>query len=171
MSKFEKILSGGDLRSLGKSGSIIVKVHNQDDFDELFKYVFYKDRVVVMRTIDTIEKITINHPRYLAKHKDEIMKLCTIAKDKELKWHLALLIPRLYLSGLDFVKAWDMLTKWANDKGDSRLVRVGAIQGLFEMTKQNINLTEKFNLIMQHVEKERIPSINARIRNIRKEMV
>ncbi len=167
---FDKILAGGDLRSLGKSNAIISTIQNQHDFDELFSYLFDKDRVVVMRTADVIEKITINNPHYLAKHKKEIIELSSSATQKEFKWHLALLIPRLHLNNEELGKAWDTLTKWAKDRTNSRIVRVHSIQGLFEMMKQKNNLKQDFNLTLQELEKENIPSISARIRIIRKQL-
>ena len=85
---FDKILSGGDLHSIGKNNSVISKIQTQTDFDNLFKCIFHKDRLIVMRAADTIEKITINNSQYLAKHKEEIIKLCHSAIDKEFKWHL-----------------------------------------------------------------------------------
>jgi hypothetical protein len=164
---FEKILSGGDLRSIGKSNSVILKIQTQNDFDELFQCLFHEDRLVVMRAADTIEKITINNTQYLAKHKDAIIKLCNVAMDKELKWHLALLIPRLNLDAKEFDKAWNTLTKWAKDKTNSRIVRVNSIQGLFEMKKQKGELEKDFSLTLTELGKENIPSINARIRQLK----
>lgn len=166
---FEKILSGGDLRSIGKVNSVILKIQNQHDFDKLFKLLFHVDRLVVMRTADAIEKITINHPKYLTKHKLEIIELCDVAKDKELKWHLALLIPRLQLSDKEFGKAWKTLTKWAKDGTNSRIVKVNSIQGLFEMIKRENYLLNNFNSTLAEIERENIPSVNARIKNIRKQ--
>lgn len=131
MTAFEKILSGGDLRSIGKSNKLILKINNANDFDELFKYLYNVDRLVVMRAADTIERITIDNPQYLTKHKNEIIELCDAAKDKELKWHLALLIPRLNLNNREYEKAWVTLTIWARDKDNSRIVRVNSLQGLF----------------------------------------
>ena len=170
MKEYEAILSGGDLRSLGRSKSIISKINSQNDFDELFEYLFHNDRRIVMRSADAIEKITIKNPFYLAKHKNKVVELLYAAKNIELKWHLAVLVSRLHLDNVEFGKIWDTLTKWAKDKTNSRLVRVGAVQGLFEMTKQKNNLVKSFKLTMLEIEKEAIPSINARIRNIRKEI-
>jgi hypothetical protein len=163
---FEKILSGGDLRSIGKSNSVILKIQIQKYFDEFFKYLFHEDRLVVMRAADTIEKITINNPQYLTNHKSEIFELCNVANDKELKWHLALLIPRLHLDNSEFGKAWNTLTKWAKDKTNSRIVRVNSIQGLFEMMKQKSELEKDFSLTLAELEKESVPSINDRIRKL-----
>ncbi len=167
MTDFEKILSGGDLRSIGKSNSVILKIQTQKDFDELFQCLFHEDRLVVMRAADTIEKITINNTQYLAKHKYAIIKLCNIAMDKELKWHLALLIPRLHLDNSEFSNAWNTLTNWAKDKTNSRIVRVNSIQGLSEMKQQKKVLEKNFSLTLSEIEKENIPSINARIRQLK----
>ncbi len=167
MTDFEKILSGGDLRLIGNSNSVIFKIQTQKDFDELFQCLFHEDRLVVMRAADSIEKITIKNTQYLSKHKDAIIKLCNVAMDKELKWHLALLIPRLHLDNSEFSNAWNTLTNWAKDKTNSRIVRVNSIQGLYEMKQQEKVLEKDFSLTLSEIEKENIPSINARIRQLK----
>lgn len=166
--RFEKMLSGGDLRSIGQSNSVAAKVKTQNDFDELFKFLFHTDRLVVMRAADAMEKITINNPHYLTGHKQAILALYNAAKDKELKWHLALLLPRLQLNGNEMGKAWNTLTKWAKDKTNSRIVRVNSIHGLWELSNQQNNLVHDFKLTLLEVEKENISSLNARIRRIKK---
>ncbi len=167
MKDFVNLLSGGDLRSIGKSNSVVSLTVNQQDFDELFKLIFLDDQLLVMRAIDAIEKITLKHPNYLIKHKNEILNLSTVAHDKEFKWHLAQIIPRLSLTPHELTKAWKLLTNWALDKNNSRIVRVNSIQGLFEMLKENNELTQDFALTLTELEKEDIPSINARIRSIK----
>lgn len=166
--QFEDILSGGDLRSLGANRSAITKVKNQRSFDRLFKCLFHQDRLVVMRAADAIEKITVNDKQYLISHKKELFTLCNRVEHKELKWHLALLIPRLHLNNSELGKAWDMLVTWAKDKANSRIVRVNSIQGLFEMVKHKNKLQKGFALTLSQLEKENIPSLNARIRKLRK---
>lgn len=170
MNRFEKLLSGGDLRSIGKNNSVIKKIKNQTDFDELFKYLFHANRIVVMRAADAIEKVTATNLNYLGTHKPEIFTLCSTAKNKELLWHLAQLIPRMSLSYEEFIKAWKMLSSWTFDKSNSRIVRVCAIQSLYDLSKQQQNLMTDLNTIMFEIEKENIPSLNARLRLIRKEI-
>ena len=58
MNRFEKILSGGDLRSIGQSNSVALTGLSKEDFNELFDCLFSKNRVVVMRAADAIEKIS-----------------------------------------------------------------------------------------------------------------
>jgi CRISPR/Cas system-associated protein Csm6 len=56
MSKLQKHLKGGDLRSIGKVETIVKTIKTQYDFDNLFKGLFNNDRLVIMRTADAIEK-------------------------------------------------------------------------------------------------------------------
>ncbi|HUH33888.1 MAG TPA: hypothetical protein VLZ28_08030, partial [Daejeonella sp.] len=95
MKQLEKMLAGNDLRSIGQVTLVIQTIKDQSDFDELFQSLFNPDRGIVMRAADAIEKITVNKHDYLVKHKEQILDLCRTAKDKELKWHLALLLPRV----------------------------------------------------------------------------
>ena len=167
MSKFQNILQGGDLRSIGEVNEIIKLIKSQAGFDELFIGLTNSDRKIVMRTADAIEKITKDNPDYLKKHKTQLLQLCGKAKNIELKWHLALIISRVYLTEKELGIVWQILTNWATDKQESKIVRVNSIQGLFNLLKQRPDLTEDFNLTLSLLEKERIPSINARIKKIR----
>ncbi|CAN5321291.1 hypothetical protein BH09BAC6_BH09BAC6_15000 [soil metagenome] len=170
MESIVELLSGGDLRSIGKSNQVISLIHTQKDFDQIFNRLFDEDRLMVMRCADAIEKITRINRAYLAKHKTAIIKLGETAKNKELKWHLALLIPRLQLTAPELRSVWKLLYDWAADKINSRIVRVNAISALFELTKQDRELTNSFYGLITAVEKEKIPSINARIKSISKEI-
>jgi len=164
---FQDILKGGDLRSIGKANKIVTMVKTQNDFDNLFIGLTDSDRKVVMRTADAIEKITLDKSDYLQKHKTKLLKLCHIAKQIELKWHLALLVSRLNMTDKELGTIWDRLTMWATDRKESKIVRVNSIQGLFNLLKYKPELLQDFNLTLTEIEKEKIPSINARIRRIK----
>ena len=168
MGRFTDQLKGGDLRSIGKADRIVAQIKDQADLDELFKGLFDPDRKVVMRTADAIEKITLTHPMYLQKHKDEIIALCKSSQAIELKWHLAQLLPRLRLTAQEVEKCWNILSEWAADRNESRIVRVNSLQGLFELSERIKNGRSEFDRIADQVEPERIPSINARIRKLRR---
>lgn len=168
MTRFAKLLSGGDLRSIGKSNAVIDKIRSQKDFDDLFEYLFHADRIIVMRAADAIEKITVNNPKYLSRHKKKVLGLSNVAKDKELKWHLALLMCRLELDENEFAQVWHILTAWARDKNNSRIVRVNSIQGLFDLKSQRNELEKDLALTLAELEKENVPSLNARMKRLKK---
>ena len=135
-------------------------------FDALFENVYYNDRKVVMRAMDAIEKITLNAPHFLHVHKAAIWSLFKTAKDKELKRHLVLLVPRLQWQDEEWAFLWDVLTHWALDKKESRIVRVNAIQALSDLLPQHPELAQDFHWTLTEIAKEQTPSINARIRKI-----
>ena len=166
MNNFQDILKGGDLRSIGKANEIVPEVNTQNDFDELFIGLNHSDRKVVMRTADAIEKITLKKTDYLQKHKKAIVDLCQITIDIELKWHLALLVSRLSLTKEELENTWGLLTKWVTNRQESKIVRVNSIQGLFNLLQQNQELSQNFNATLVEIEKEKIPSLNARIRKL-----
>ena len=74
--RFDRLLSGGDLRSLGNSSIAVLKINDQNDFEELFKFLQNDNRIIAMRAADVIEKITIQNPSYLIRHKNFLLELC-----------------------------------------------------------------------------------------------
>ncbi len=162
MDEFIKYLHGGDLRSIADVDQLIPLIKNQKNFDELFRFLSSEDRLVVMRTADAAEKITKTHPAYLDPHKSEIIELLNNAKDKELKWHLALMVSRIDLSENELERVWNKLEAWVRDKSESKIVRVNSLQALYELSSLNKALKRDFEIIIGDIKKENIPSINAR---------
>lgn len=68
--------------------AIIVKeIDGQQTFDGLFGCIFNNDRIIAMRSIDAMEKITIIHPEYLIPHKKSLLNILHVSENKEIKWH------------------------------------------------------------------------------------
>lgn len=160
-------LDGGDLRSIAEANKVAEEIGNQEDFDSLFLYLYDKDRLIVMRAADAIEKITLARPEYLKKHKNEIINFCLSEVNMEFKWHLALLLSRLSPSLKEQYSIFEILKKWALNTGESKIVRVNAIQSLYELAIRNEIFEVDFAGIINIVGKENIPSLNARIRKLK----
>jgi len=169
MSSIHNKLKGGDLRSIGKANTIVSEIANQKEFDKVFKGLFDDDRLVIMRSADAVEKITVSHPEYLGKYKYKLIELMQTANHIELKWHLAQLMSRLELDEKETGIVWDKLTQWANDKKGIRIARVFSLQTLFDIQKQYPELKKDFMDTLAKLDRENIPSIKARIRKLRKD--
>ena len=163
---FMELLAGDDLRSLGKSSKILTLINNQNSFDELFTYLYNNDRAIVMKTIDLIEKITMEDRKYLQKHKSEILNLSNDAKNIELKWHLAQIIVRLEYTNGELKIVWKILEKWIVDKKESKIVRVNSLQGLYEIVKNNCEYQNNLKKIVKTIKEENISSLNSRIKKL-----
>jgi hypothetical protein len=145
---------------------VVLQVQDQASFDALFNCIYSEERVVAMRAADAIEKITARQPQYLQTHQNELFQMAMVAKEKELKWHLAQLLPRLPLQAADLNCAWTLLTGWALDKKNSRIVRVNALQALFELTWIKPDGVAELARLMKALSAENIPSLNARIKTL-----
>lgn len=163
-----QFLQGKDLRSTANVEQLVPLIINKKDFDGLFSFLNSSDRIVVMRAADAVEKITRAHPEFLQSHKEEILDFLESAGDKEFRWHLVLMVPRLDLSEDELGRAWDRLTTCAKDRKESRILRVNCLQALSDLSRRNKDLKQDLDLTFEEVNPENIPSIRARIRKIRK---
>ncbi len=161
-------LEGGDLQSIGNVNRFIPRFKSQSDFDELFGGLFHLDRRVVMRAADAIEKLTTSKKEFLTPHKFSLIRRLNTADQKELKWHLALIVPRLPLTARERGAVWDVFTRWARDHTESRIVRVNALQALFDICAADPRLKTELVITLQELERQNIPSLNARIRKLTK---
>lgn len=171
MSHWIKYLEGGDLRSIANADKLVSLIKTQSDFDILFKYLDSKERLLEMRTADVVEKISMEQPILLAKHKRKIIRFLKTAIDKEFKWHLSLMVGRLDLSANELDEVWEILSRWAREPGESRIVRVNSIQSLFDLSKVHKEYQISFQSIAKQIREENIPSITARLNQLKKKRI
>ena len=119
-----------------------------------------------MRSVDAIEKITREIPHYLDAHTSTLLDVLASAHNIELKWHVALLVTRVQLSPENLTRVWQTLVGWAQSKSESKIVRVNVLQALFDLSAERPELRNACQQIFRNVEREGVPSINARIRKL-----
>ena len=170
MKNLEAYLKGGDLRSTAGVAQLVPMIKSQNEFDLLFPYLKAENRLLAMRAADAIEKITLDHAEFLKPHTAHLIQLLERARHKELKWHLSQLISRVPLTNDQMHHTWLILTKWAMDTSESKIVRVNALQALFELSKRNIRFEKSLAPILQSLEKEEVPSLKARLGKIKEAM-
>ncbi len=161
-------LKGGDLRSTGMVEQLLPFIKNQAKFDELFSHISNDDRIVTMRAVDAVEKLSATNPGLLAKHKAAILAMLDQSLHIEFKWHLALLVARLPLTTSETKQVWAKLIKWATDVSESKIVRVNALQAMAELSHNDQELKDNLIMLFERIEKENVPSLAARIRKLRK---
>jgi hypothetical protein len=168
---YEQLLNSGDLRGIDGVDMVVKMIDSQAEFDILFSCLKSRNRLIVMRTADAIEKITKQNPQYLEKHKVDILQFCSIVQNKELKWHLAQLVTRIMMDNAEFRYVCNILEKWATDTDESKICRVNALQSLFELYSTHRKNPENLIQMMNHIEDEDIPSLNARIRHLKNKLM
>ena len=91
-------LRGGDRRTIGHSNRVAAIVSKDPKlFPQLIAGLWSPDPLVRMRAADAAEKVTRKQRRLLDPYKKELLGLLTEAQEQELRWHLAVMVPRLLL--------------------------------------------------------------------------
>lgn len=168
MNRLHHLLEKGNLNSQGKTQEVIDSIQSQNDFDEIFRLLSADNPKIVMRASDVLEKVSRKHQDWLISHKNELFHYLHTTKNKIFKFHLCLLVVRLPLNEEETGLLWQYFAQTALDKKESKIVRVNCIEGMASILEKFPELKTDFNLIIREAEREKIPSINARIRIIEK---
>jgi HEAT repeat protein len=132
-------LKGGDRRSIRGVPEVVRRVTaNPSLFPTVFEGLTHADALVRMRCADAVEKITLAHPEYLSPYKRQLMQLAAGAQDKEVRWHLAQMLPRLPLNARERRHAVELLNEYLTD--ESRIVKTFAMQALADIAGKDPGL-------------------------------
>jgi hypothetical protein len=163
------MLEGGDLRSIGKANQIAKLVLSEPKrFAELLKCLWDDDAIVRMRAADAAEKVTVTRPELLNPHKPELLGLLAEAEQIELRWHLALMVPRLVLTSLERQRAAASLQRYLEDR--SSIVKTFALQSLADLAWQDARLRELAKDAIEESLRSGTAAMKARARKLMKDL-
>jgi hypothetical protein len=158
-------LSGGDRRSIGRSNEIVEEILNRPS---LFRYLFEgmegEDPIVRMRAADTAEKVTVRRPDLLQPYKRKLLAIAGNSEQQEVRWHAALMIPRLQLSARERAVAVDILFDYLQDR--SSMVKTFAMQGLDTLASTDPQLRAKILPLLHEPTEVGTPAMRARGRKL-----
>lgn len=158
-------LSGGDRRSIGRSNEIAAEVLARPaQFRDLFAGLTSDDSVIRMRASDAIEKISAQRPDLLRPFKMKILAIAGSTDQKEVRWHAALMIPRLELTGNQRAVAAAILFDYLRDR--SSIVKTFAMQGLAALASYDPSLRSKLLPLLEELTEIGTPAMRARGRKI-----
>jgi hypothetical protein len=133
------LLQGGDRRMIGRSGEVAAMVsENPRLFPRLIAGMWSQDPLVRMRAADATEKVTRENRELLRPYKKELLGLMAEAREQELRWHLAVMVPRLPLNARERELAATMLNRYLEDR--SSIVKTFALQGLADLAQTGPNI-------------------------------
>jgi hypothetical protein len=165
--QLKELLSGGDRRSLGRSREAEKIVLRQPQrFAELIRCMWSDNPIVRMRAADATEKVTVTRPELLRPHKQEMLGLLAEAEQIELRWHLALMVPRLELSGRERERAAAALQRYLEDR--SSIVKTCAMQGLADLGRQDASLRDTAKRMLEESLRTGTAAMKARARKLLK---
>jgi hypothetical protein len=161
-------LKGGDRRSIGKSGEAVTNVsRNPVLFADLFEGLFDDNPLVRMRAADAVEKITRERPELLQPWKRPLLETVSTVQEKEVRWHVAQMLPRLRLSSGEHEAAVQILMGYLAD--GSSIVRTFSMQALADLAMRDELLLAKVVPLIERLTQTGTPAMRSRGRKLLKQ--
>jgi HEAT repeat protein len=161
-------LKGGDRRSIGKSGEAVTNVsRNPVLFADLFEGLFDDNPLVRMRAADAVEKITRERPELLQPWKRPLLETVSTVQEKEVRWHVAQMLPRLRLSSGEHEAAVQVLMGYLAD--GSSIVRTFSMQALADLAMRDELLLAKVVPLIERLTQTGTPAMRSRGRKLLKQ--
>ncbi|HKN24504.1 MAG TPA: hypothetical protein VJX72_06635 [Candidatus Acidoferrum sp.] len=161
------LLEGGDRRSIGRADQVAAIVsENPGLFPKLIAGLSSSNSLVRMRAADAAEKVTRKHRQLLQPHKKELLHLLAEAQEQELRWHLAVMVPRLVLNSKDRRAVISSLKRYL--EGRSSIVKTCALQGLADLAQHAPGIRPGVVDILRKAAQNGTPAMKARSRKLLK---
>ena len=159
------LLQGGDRRTIGRSDQVAEMVSGHAKlFPKLIAGLWSAEALVRMRAAQAAEKVTGKHRQLLQPYKDELLGLMAEAQEQELRWHLAVLVPRLELNARERQVAISSSHRYLEDR--SSIVKTFALQGLVDLVKDEPGIRSRVIDIVRQATRHGTPAMKARSRKL-----
>jgi hypothetical protein len=159
------LLRGGDRRMIGRSDQVVAIVAKDPRlFPELIAGLWSPDPLVRMRAADAAEKVTRKNHCLLTPYKKELLGLMTEATEQELRWHLAVMVPRLPLNAAERQLALFSLNRYLEDR--SSIVKTFALQGLADFALSDPNIRPRVVETLREATRNGTSAMKARSRKL-----
>ena len=159
-------LAGGDRRSIGNANSIAERLRDAPRLvGAAVLLLTDADPVVSMRAADALEKASAGAPAILAPHRARLLQAMATARQQEVIWHLAQMLPRLDLAGTQA----GLVARWLERVfagSDSRIARANALEGLIELAARYPVIRPDAWRVLAVAAKSPLPAVAARARKL-----
>ena len=133
-------------------------------FAQLIAGLWSEDALVRMRAADAAEKVTRERGDLLQPYKRELLGLLSEARQQELRWHLAVMVPRLALTAKERLAAVAALNHYLEDR--SSIVKTFSLQGLAELAQEEPGMRPRVVEILREASRKGTAAMKARSRKL-----
>ncbi len=132
-----------------------------------------EDPGVANRAAHALERVTRDRePNFITRlnpWRTSLLGLLLESAENKLRWHLALIVPRLTLTRPESARVAETLQSWLEDESSS-IVKTMSIQGLADLTSQDPSLLAHVLELLRIHSRRGTPAMRARCRILLKEL-
>ena len=160
-----KKLAGGNRGSIGRSNEVVAQVLAYPAyFPDLFEGLSSDDPVIRMRVADAVEKISAQRAELLQPFKRKLLAIASSCTQQEVRWHAALILPRVTLTSKERAVALDILFDYL--RGKSSIVKTFAMQALWDLAAGDPKLKAQIIPLIEELTLVGTPAMRARGRKL-----
>lgn len=163
-------LNHGDKRMILGVDEVIQDVLKDNSlFPILINGINHENHLVAMRCADAVEKLTVDHPEWLTAFKPNLIGYIPRIKQKEIRWHLCQIIPRLPLTKKERIDLIEVFQSYLKDK--SKIVVTFTMQAMVDLTGRYEKLKSEVLPIIRKLTKEGSPAMRSRGEKLLKKLL
>ena len=163
--QIRSLLREGDRRTVGHVAEAVEMVLREPKLVvALVNCMFEADEGTRMRAADALEKVSRKRVGELQPYKSVLLGLFEESEQQEVRWHLAVILPRLRLNADECSRTSETLQRCLTAK--SSIVRTFALQGLSDLTAQEPALTPLVLGLLRSAQRTGTPAMKARSRKL-----
>lgn len=163
--QIRSLLQAGDRRTVRNVAEVVHAVLKKPELvSDLVQCVFNVDVGLRMRAADALEKVSRKRVEELQPYASVLLGLFEESEQQELRWHLAVILPRLQLNASERRRTSEALRQCMAAK--SSIVKTFALQGFFDLTVQEPSLVPTVLDLLMSAERNGTPAMRARSRKL-----
>ena len=163
--ELRSMLEGPDRRSIGRATEAAQAVTDgYCDCRHAVALLHDEDALIRMRAADALEKATVQDASVIAPFRKELVDLLCQTEQKEMRWHLAQMVPRLTLNTRERRIAVTALERYLED--GSSIVRTCALEALSRFAARNTTFQTRVQKLLRAAERNGTPAMRARARRL-----
>ena len=160
------LLVGGDRRSIARSNDALALLRtDKGRVAELAQLIYDDDWLVVLRTIDLMEKLAHEHPDWIQRYRKLFIGPLAEHKSWEIRLQIARALPLLRWTRKERERVLIILRRYLNDP--QKFVKAWALDSLARFAERDASLMSTVNRFLLGFEESDSPALRSRAKQIR----
>lgn len=160
------LLAEGDKRTVHNVDQVVdAALRDTQVVDQLVSCLDEADEALSMRAADALQKVHERKPALLTGCTARLFQAFLDHDQKELRWHMAQILPRLPLTPDQFQQAAKI---WTHDfyHSKSSIVKTFSLQAMHDVSLDHPSLTKEFEALLENALTNGAPAMKTRARKL-----
>lgn len=156
------LLRKGDKRTVHTVDMVVeFALNNTEEIPSILNSMRSDDPGLAMRAADAIQKIFVLQPTLIRPYVSDLFDILTVCDQKEIRWHLAQILPGLPMTAIQTHHAAEI---WLKDfySSESSIVKTFSMQAIFDVSNRSPILKSYFDDMAKYALDKGTPAMKSR---------